>query len=280
MLKAWQAWETEKETFAQEMDSAWDVKIGALLQDVQQHVQSKVAASASTAAAVVEVPGTATPLVVVTPPQLALAPIGQAAAPSRVPTAMENLKEQQRLQKVELEQKQERERLEQQQKQYQEQQSAAAAAVVAPIPDSHLMAVWALEEIPTVDKLSEQEVAVMLHMIGAIRSWTEMGQVEIPYWQLLPSTETIDPTVAMMTVQKLMGHVYWQRIYGARSIANVDIVPIQLQALLPHALTKVDGDLKASEAENVTVVNTAAVAQKKVMSKYVKEMKTKRTTKA
>ena len=90
-----------------------------------------------------------------------------------------------------------------------------------------------------------------------------MGQTEIPYHYLLDANA--DQTLAMSTIQGLLGMVYWGRIYGSRVITTKDTVPLQMQHLLQHALNKVDNDLKVTEGETQQVVKDAGAKVKKVM---------------
>ena len=74
-------------------------------------------------------------------------------------------------------------------------------------------------------------------------------------------------------IRRLVGEVYWKSIYKNRTISENDLVPIQMQWVLPKALKKATTDLNSTGDEGKKVVAAAKVKGKVVMKAICKRRK-------
>ena len=144
---------------------------------------------------------------------------------------------------------------------------APAAQVVVPqaitIPDTHLISFVGQEEVPALENVTKEEIGFLNHLDGASQEWILAGQIPIRYGHLLPKGAG-DQGVA--AIRRLVGEMYWKSIYKDRTIHDEDLIPMQMQWVLPRALVKAAKDLHASGDDAKKVVAEARVKSKGIMN--------------
>ena len=144
---------------------------------------------------------------------------------------------------------------------------APTPAVILPqvvvIPDTHLISFVGQEEVPALENVTKEEIGFLNHLDGASQEWILAGQIPIRYGHLLPKGAG-DQGVA--AIRRLVGEMYWKSIYKDRTIHDEDLIPMQMQWVLPRALVKAAKDLHASGDDAKKVVAEARVKCKGIMN--------------
>ena len=219
----WKEHEQQKVELAVQVDLAWEAKIEAMLRDVQSH-QSCAAAEVKPAEGVASA-GSA-------PKDVALT-----VAAGRAPSAMENLKEQKRLneqrelmdkQQVELDRKM----------QLADQRQLDTSELSQEVKDYHLSAPWTPMDLPgTIPKPQEGEYEYWITLAQHAQEWREVHEcAPCTYGELMG--EIKDQSAGMASLVTVIGEDYWRKLYGLRSVLATDVVPCQLALVLQVALTK------------------------------------------
>ena len=151
----------------------------------------------------------------------------------------------------------------------------APVAVMPPqliqtIPDTHLMSFVGQEDVPALTNLTEEEKGFLNHVDGKTQEWLDEGQIAIRYGHLLPAGAD---AAGVAAIRRLVGEVYWKSIYQDRTINGDDLVPIQMQWVLPRALKKAAADLNSEGDEGKKAVAAARGKGKVIMKAIGKRRK-------
>ena len=248
-LDKWAAWGKEKAAHAASVDTAWEAKIDALLNDVQ-NIQ---AAAKPAVAPVGDAAGSGNAPKAVGP--------GQAGA--KAPTAMENLKEQQRL-------KEQRALMDKQQLELDRRMSLASNQQQPPdtseltqeVKDYYLSAPWTPLDLPdTIPKPQEGEYEYWVTLAQHAQVWQERYScAPCTYEELMG--EVKDQSAAMASLVSVIGEDYWRKLYGQRIVLAKDVVPCQLAMVLQQALKQNRTTAEDALGEQVTEASMAKVKAK------------------
>ena len=113
--------------------------------------------------------------------------------------------------------------------------------------------------MPAFENVTKEEIGFLNHLDGASQEWILAGQIPIRYGHLLPKGAG-DQGVA--AIRRLVGEMYWKSIYKDRTIHDEDLIPMQMQWVLPRALVKAAKDLHASGDDAKKVVAEFDMCQK------------------
>ena len=248
-LDKWAAWGKEKAAHAASVDTAWEAKIDALLNDVQ-NIQ---AAAKPAVAPVGEAAGAGNAPKAVGP--------GQAGA--KAPTAMENLKEQQRLKEQRaLMDKQQLELDQRMSLASNQQQPTDAPEQSQEVKDYYLSAPWSPLDLPdTVPKPKDGEYEYWITLAQHAQVWQERYScAPCTYLELMG--EVNDQSAAMASLVSVIGEQWWKKLYGQRFVLATDVVPCQLALVLSQALTQNRATAETAMGKQATEESMAKVKAK------------------
>ena len=226
-LDKWAAWGKEKAAHAALVDAAWEAKIDALLQDVQS-------IQAAAKPAVVPVDGAAGAAAAGNGPKAVGAGLGGAKAPS----AMENLKEQQRLKEQRALMDQQQIELDRRMSLVSNQQQPDTSELTQEVKDYYLSAPWSPMDLPqSIPQPQEGEYQYWVALSQHAQVWREVHAcAPCTFVELMG--EVNDQSAAMASLVSVIGEDYWTKLYGQRVVLATDVVPCQLALVLQQALMK------------------------------------------